>query len=79
MPEVGERVMVFMWMDNAVYQAWWNGEHYVLAAADAEGTVNIYKVLPEAITHWQPLPLQPSSSKAVKKHMQLVNESRAVH
>lgn len=65
MPEVGQKVVVFLWMDEAVYQAWWNGKHYVLVAANEEGAISIYEVLPVAISHWQHMPEIPKVADAV--------------
>jgi len=65
MPEVGQKVVVFVWRDEAVYQAWWNGEHYVLVAANEEGKVSIYEVLPIAISHWQQMPATPVVANAI--------------
>jgi len=65
MPDVGQKIVVCLWMDETVSQAWWNGEHYVLAAADDQGIVTIYKVLPIAISHWCSLPDLPTNCNSV--------------
>ena len=59
MPTIGQKVVVYLWMDKTVNQAWWNGEHYILVAADEQGQVQVYQVLPEAISHWCKMPKQP--------------------
>jgi hypothetical protein len=68
MPEVGQKVVVFLWMDETVSQAWWNGKHFVLAAANEEGIVAIYEVLPVAVSHWQFMPENPTISKSANNH-----------
>lgn len=60
MPAMGQKVVVYLWMDKVVNQAWWNGEKYILVAANEEGVVSVYEVLPEAISHWQLMPDLPS-------------------
>lgn len=60
MPAIGQKVVVYLWMDKAVNQAWWNGEKYVLVAANEAGIVSVYEVLPEAISHWQLMPELPT-------------------
>lgn len=65
MPDVGQKVIVYLWMDKTVNQAWWNGEYYVLVAADEHGQVQIYQVLPEAISHWCTMPKHPALSDNV--------------
>lgn len=62
MPKMGQKVLVYLWMDKAVNQAWWNGENYILAAANEEGIVAVYEVKPEAISHWQLMPDMPVES-----------------
>jgi hypothetical protein len=68
MPEVGQKVVVFLWMDETVSQAWWNGEHYVLAAPNEEGKLTIYEVLPFAISHWHEMPTMPHLSSTQTNH-----------
>lgn len=68
MPEVGQKIVVFLWMDEAVYQAWWNGEHFVLAAANEEGAVKVYQVLPVAISHWQHMPEMPKVANTTQEY-----------
>jgi len=65
MPSVGEKVVVYLWMDKSVNQAWWNGESYVLVAADEEGLVQVYQVQPSAISHWQAMPEIPEVANNV--------------
>ena len=60
MPKMGQKVVVYLWMDKAVNQAWWNGEKYFLVAANEEGIVSVYEVLSEAISHWQLMPDMPA-------------------
>ncbi|GEM_PF-3561111 len=64
MPVIGQKIMAFLWMDKAVCQAWWNGERYVVVAADEQGKVVIYEVLPTAISHWQIMPEIPDISSS---------------
>jgi hypothetical protein len=40
-PSQGQKVLVFVWRDETVCQAWWNGEHSLLVAADEQGLVNV--------------------------------------
>jgi hypothetical protein len=59
-PSIGQKILVFVWRDETVCQAWWNGEHYILVAADEQGLVNIYQVPPNSISHWQNMPENPA-------------------
>ncbi|MBL4638361.1 MAG: DUF551 domain-containing protein [Proteobacteria bacterium] len=79
MPEVGQKVVVFVWRDEAVYQAWWNGEHYVLVAANEEGKVTIYEVLPIAISHWQQMPETPVVANAVNNNQWEYFQASTIH
>jgi len=65
MPSIGEKVVVYLWMDKTVNQAWWNGEHYIVVAADEEGQVQIYQVQATAISHWQNMPERPAHANNV--------------
>lgn len=65
MPEVGKKILVVIWRDKTVCQAWWNGEYFVLVAADQQGIIQVYQVLPEAISHWCDMPALPSASNNV--------------
>ncbi|OUR73315.1 hypothetical protein A9Q78_04120 [Methylophaga sp. 41_12_T18] len=79
MPDVGQKIIVFLWMDETVSQAWWNGEHYVLAAADEQGIVTIYKVLPIAISHWSSMPELPITSNSVDDSAWQQQPAQTVH
>ena len=70
MPVIGQKIMAFLWMDKVVCQAWWNGERYVVVAADEQGKVVIYEVLPIAISHWQTMPEIPEISNSVQEEWQ---------
>ncbi len=70
MPVIGQKILAFLWMDKAVCQAWWNGEHYIVAAADEQGRVIIYQVLPVAISHWQTMPEVPNMSSLAEQEWQ---------
>lgn len=65
MPDVGKKVLAFVWRDKTVCQAWWNGENYILVAADEQGCVQIYQVLPAAISHWRDMPELPEAANNV--------------
>jgi len=64
-PTLGQKILVFVWRDESVCQAWWNGEHYLLVAADKQGIVNVYQVPPISISHWREMPEMPSMSHNV--------------
>ena len=53
-PPLGQKVLVFVWRDETVCQAWWNREHYLLVAADEQGIVNIYHVYPSQLAIGEP-------------------------
>ena len=53
-PSLGQKVLVFVWRDETVCQAWWNREHYLLVAADEQGIVNIYHVYPSQLAIGEP-------------------------
>ncbi len=72
MPSVGQKVIVYLWMDKTVNQAWWNGEHYILVAADEQGQVQVYQVHPKAISHWCTMPEHPQ----LANHDELLTEQR---
>lgn len=62
MPAVGKKILAVAWRDNTVCQAWWNGENYVLVAADEQGAIQVYQVLPAAISYWCKMPKAPAIS-----------------
>lgn len=61
-PEVGKKILAFAWRDKTVCQAWWNGENYILVAADEQGIVQVHQVIPAAISHWCHMPAVPAVS-----------------
>ena len=65
MPAIGKKILVFVWRDETVCQAWWNGEHYLLVAADKHGLVNVYQAPPTSISHWQNMPEIPAMSNNI--------------
>ena len=68
MPTIGQKVIVFLWMDDSVSQAWWNGEHFILAATNDKGIIAIYEVLPVAVSHWQAMPEIPTLTSSAGNH-----------
>jgi hypothetical protein len=60
MPVISKKILAFVWRDNTVCQAWWNGDYYVLVAADEQGAIQVYHVLPAAISHWCSMPEAPA-------------------
>lgn len=65
MPAIGKKILGFVWRDKTVCQAWWNGEHYVLVAADEQGLIQVYQVPLTAISHWCHMPEVPAISTNV--------------
>jgi len=65
---LGQKVLVFVWRDETVCQAWWNGEHYLLVAADEQGLVNVYQVPPISISHWRTMPDMPAMTNSNNVH-----------
>ena len=58
-PEAGIKILVYVWRDNAVCQAWFTSETYAITSADEDGIIQVYEVKPDAISHWQAMPLPP--------------------
>jgi hypothetical protein len=77
-PTIGQKILVFVWRDETVCQAWWNGKHYILVAADEQGLVNIYQVPPNSISHWQNMPENPAMSNNIHD-MSAHKQAASVH